>query len=261
MNKFQNINYIFLFFIITLFLCCPYLVHSQNNETEKKFNNPSLTNQELLIKADSLFEKKKYSDSYLIYKKIFDEEKSSPSMLLKMAFISEGFEDYGEALYFLNLYYLKTADNQVLSKMESLAAKHKLVGYDYSDADYFLSYYYMYQLHITFAVTSLVILILSIIYYQKRKLNKTPVLAGVFLVLVLAALFLQINFPDYYKKGIVLNSNAYLMRGPSSGADLVDVVQQGHRVEILGREDVWIKINWNGNEAFIRENNIKEIKL
>jgi hypothetical protein len=52
-------------------------------------------------------------------------------MLLKMAFVKEGLGDYSNALYYLNLYYLKTYDKKVLKKMENLAERyHKLEGYE-----------------------------------------------------------------------------------------------------------------------------------
>ena len=42
-------------------------------------------------------------------------------MLLKMAYIQEGLEQYPEALYYLNLYYNQNPSKKVLAKMETLA--------------------------------------------------------------------------------------------------------------------------------------------
>ena len=42
-------------------------------------------------------------------------------MLLKMAYIQEGLNHVGQALYYLNLYYLASKDKSVLGKMEELA--------------------------------------------------------------------------------------------------------------------------------------------
>jgi uncharacterized protein YgiM (DUF1202 family) len=54
---------------------------------------------------------------------------------------------------------------------------------------------------------------------------------------------------------------AYLMKGPSPGADLIDVVTKGHRVDILGQDDIWVKISWNNQTAYIKSNNLMAVKL
>jgi uncharacterized protein YgiM (DUF1202 family) len=69
----------------------------------------------------------------------------------------------------------------------------------------------------------------------------------------------MINYGSEYQKGIIMSPGAYLMQAPSSGADLVEVVNKGHRVRIIGKEDVWVKINWNGNIVYVRENNIRPV--
>ena len=108
--------------------------------------------QELEI-ADSLFAKKKYTQSFDIYTGILENyESRSPSMLLKMAFIREGLGDYSTALYYLSQYYLLTSNKQVLKKMEEVAKDHDLKGYTYTDADFFLTYYYKYLTQINIAI-------------------------------------------------------------------------------------------------------------
>jgi hypothetical protein len=49
------------------------------------------------------------------------------------------------------------------------------------------------------------------------------------------------------------------MDGPSSGAKLITIANMGHRVRVLGRDDVWVKIEWQGNTAYVKENNILQI--
>ena len=46
------------------------------------------------------------------------------------------------------------------------------------------------------------------------------------------------------------------MDAPSSGADLVRIIDKGHRVKVIDKKDVWVEIEWEGNIAYIRENNI-----
>jgi len=41
-----------------------------------------------------------------------------------MAYIKEGLGQHGDALYYLNLHYIHTADREVLLKMEQIADEH-----------------------------------------------------------------------------------------------------------------------------------------
>jgi hypothetical protein len=51
------------------------------------------------------------------------------------------------------------------------------------------------------------------------------------------------------------------MKGPSAGSSVVDVIDGGHRIEVVGRQDVWLKVLWDGSVAYVKENNILPITL
>ena len=85
-------------------------------------------------------------------------------MLLKMAFIKEGLGDYTNALYYLNLYYLKTYNKRVLKKMENLAEQNKLSGYNYDDVEFFLNIYHKFQFQIDLLILTLILLF----YFQLK---------------------------------------------------------------------------------------------
>jgi hypothetical protein len=164
----KNPNLINKFLVLAAFFCFGTMEqpHAQDNRQYELFylqNEASV--EEKLPLADSLFNNKKYTEAYAIYNDLLDEGRASSSMLLKMAFIREGLGDYSGALYHLNLNYLKTSSKRVLLKMEDLAKKHNLVGYEYTDYDYFLSFYYKYQLQITLAVLSLVLFMFFFLGY------------------------------------------------------------------------------------------------
>ena len=182
-------------------------------------------------------------------------------MLLKMAFIKEGLGDYTNALYYLNLYYLKTYNKKALKKMENLAEQNKLSGYNYDDVEFFLNLYYQYQLQIDLLVAGLMFMFFGILIYQKRTKKLSPGLPRVVYICLLLTLLIINNFARERTKAIVTASEAYLMKGPSPGADVVEVISQGHRVDILDQDDVWVKISWNEEEAFIKAFNLKPVKL
>jgi len=182
-------------------------------------------------------------------------------MLLKMAFIKEGLGDYTNALYYLNLYYLKTYNKRVLKKMENLADQNKLAGYNYDDAEFFLNLYHQYQLQIDLLITALILLYFGFLTYRIRTKKQPTKLPQIVFICFLTGLLLINNFGREKPKAIITAANAYLMHGPSPGADVVDVISKGHRVEILGHDDVWTKISWNDQVAYIKAFNLKSIGL
>jgi len=220
------------------------------------------TPTEKLQLADSLFNQKKYTQSFELYRQIqLDDKKVSSAMLLKMAFIKEGLGDYTNALYFLNLYYLKTYNKRVLKKMENLAQQNKLSGYNYDDAEFFLNLYHQYQLQIDLLFLSLILLYFAFLLFQKRKKKSIPLAQQLTFIAILLGVFLLNNFARERTKAIVTNSNIYLMKGPSPGSDVVDVISKGHRVEILDQDDIWVKVSWNDDDAYIKAFNLMPVKL
>ena len=66
--------------------------------------------------ADSLFITKKYTQSLDHYEQILKQGQYTPAMLLKMAYVHEGLNEIGSAMYYLNLYHIATNDKMVLWK-------------------------------------------------------------------------------------------------------------------------------------------------
>jgi hypothetical protein len=211
--------------------------------------------QESLMIADSLFQEKSYTQAFEVYDEILRRGgQSSPAMLLKMAYIKEGLADYSQALYFLNLYYDRTANKRVLKKMENLAEKHALVGYEYDDAEFFLNLYQRFHTQILMVLLAIAVLLLSLIVYLRTKNANRPVAHVVWLLLLLVLILAVNNLGTKKPKAIIAHDDTYLMSGPSAGAEVVDVVKGGHRVSIKNREDVWLQIDWNGKDVYVKQN-------
>ena len=122
-----------------------------------------------LKEADSLYVEKKYTQSIEHYQTILSQHEYTPAMLLKMAHIQEGLNHVGQALYYLNLYYLATKDKSALSKMEELATRYNLEGYESTDEELALSFYHKYHFDITLGLTVVVLFLVSLAYSIKRK--------------------------------------------------------------------------------------------
>ena len=201
MNKMQNIHYKIPVTIAFLMLFFIQPAKCQDNKA-------------ILYEADSLFQMKRYTQSLELYHQLFEEQHSyTPQMLLKMAYINEGLGNYSQALYYLNEYYLKTSDQDVLTKMEELADKHKLYGYQFTDTDLFLNFYNKYIPEIIMVTLALTLFLFGLMVAQKRKGQRVTFhAAGILLALILLAYMTNTQSRD--KMGIISNEPTYVMNGP-----------------------------------------------
>jgi len=236
-----------------LFFCITMLVVCQNTQGQTQI-------QEAHQQADSLFEARKYTESFKLYEHILTQERqSSPGMLLRMAFIKEGLGNTTDALYYLNLYYLQTADKSVLGKMEELAEKKGLEGFEYSDWEFIQTIFYKFFYHLVFVLLSLATLLMAVMIYQKFKKDTRPIFAAGSLIFVLALLFYTLNYGKSYSKSLVSSSNTYIMAGPSAGAEVIAIIDKGHRVEVIGQQDVWNQVSWKGQPGYIKKSKLKPV--
>jgi uncharacterized protein YgiM (DUF1202 family) len=217
-----------------------------------------LTGQDLLKKADSLFSAAKYTEARELYAGIYQDGQASPAMLLRMAFIEEGLDNYPEALFYLNRYYSMTANKKALEKMQEIAGDYELSGYEYSDMDFFLNLVHQYQWSVLGLLTALTLLALAFVYRIKQR-KESPAIPVFFELVLLVMLALVINNFFIKPKAIINQDQTLLMSGPSSASEPVDVIQRGHKVSILEENELWVKINWEDGEGYIRKNRIKPI--
>jgi hypothetical protein len=210
--------------------------------------------------ADSLFQKKKYTESFAIYNEMLETgNKYSPSMLLKMAYIKEGLGSYTEALYYLNLYHKETNNKQALYKINELAQKYNLIGYETSDLDIFQSYFSKYLPYTIFILLGFAGLLTCFTFYLRKYKNQKSLYPAFIQLGLLIALFIISNYNISPKRGMIISSNAYIMNGPSSGAGILEIVGQGHKVKVIDHQDVWTKIEWQDNIGYIKGKNLKLI--
>lgn len=211
--------------------------------------------------ADSLFQAKRYTQSLEHYEEILRQKQYTPAMLLKMAYIYEGLNQIGSAMYYLNLYHIATNDKSVVAKMDELATKYNLQGYEITDSDRFWAFYLDNHLYISLALAALSILMVSILYHTRFRLHKRPTGSAIAVIVVLIILFLHVHYGTERTRGIISDASTYLMDGPSAGAAVIDIVGDGHRVQVIGKKDVWVKIEWDDEVAFVKQNSIRPVTL
>jgi tetratricopeptide (TPR) repeat protein len=210
--------------------------------------------------ADSLFKVKQYTQSLKIYEEVLAARQYSPSMLLKMAYIHEGLGNVSQGLYYLNLYYQATGDEQTLLKMQELASKNRLEGYENPDSDQFYYHLHKYGYLISLLLAAVALFSMAWIYSQKKK-SKNPIGAVVMLMIALVLLTVNINFPPGNSEVMITSGTTYLMSGPSAGADVIAVVEAGHKLRMINKKDVWLQVQWVDQPAYVKENRVTPITL
>jgi hypothetical protein len=209
--------------------------------------------------ADSLFQSKQYTQSLELYQSLFQEGKYSPAMLLKMAYIQEGLGKIGQTLYYLKLYQVASDDDQALRKMEELALKFKLGGYDSDDAGRLWQWINKRIMMVQLGLAGTLLLILYTLFIRKQKGQQPWLAAGV--VIVVSASLLYLN--NYYSNSsvIVNNDRTYLMEGPSSGAPVAGILAEGNQLPLLGYQDVWLKVKWMDKIVYVKNSAVLTVAL
>ena len=220
-------------------------------------NNSVAQNSKLLFQADSLFEKKKYIDAKNIYEKLFFVEQTySNKMLLKMSFIEEGLENYEKVLLFLSYHYNETFDDETQRKINTIAEKNELSGFEQNDMVYFKNLYKKNKN----AIYILLLLIISIFLITNMKVHYSKKIFAMqnsflFFLLCVFTLFI-LNFNFLKKEGIISSENTFIMNGPSSGSDIYEVLKKGSKVLILDEKNIWYELHRNGKKKYVRKKNV-----
>lgn len=220
----------------------------------------SLYAQDYFVKvktADSLFKQRKYTESFQLFEEILTKDKYfTYRMLLQMAYIKEGMDDYAAAMYYLSLYYANNPEQKVLDKISELASKHRLSGYRPNDVEYLMALYRQNQVALLGVIFTFFVLFLAYLIYRKLK-DKDILYPSIALSFALAIFFLLFNYYGIdIKKGIIKNEKVFLMNSPSAGADLLQTLQKGDCVLITDQTDVWYRVKWEDQEAYVRKGNV-----
>ncbi|WP_027003385.1 hypothetical protein [Hugenholtzia roseola] len=210
---------------------------------------------EAFKKADVLYESEKYIDAFQVYSVLWqDLGVFNEGMLLKMASIKERSKEHEQALYYLSLYYRYFPDKKVLEKMSELAAAKDLQGYQYSDLKYFQMLWLRYELY-GIGIGSFLALVFIVLIIKRMKEGSSPWSLVLTNVLILVGLGVAYHFSRPDAEFIVTHNHVALMQDPSAAAELVEWIDKGHKLPLLGKQDIWIQTEWKGQTVFIREHN------
>lgn len=211
-----------------------------------------------LNKADSLFNLKIYTEAKAIYDSLFYKENMySESMILKMALIEEGLENYEKSIYYLSVYQSIKNNESTEERILKIADNYNLKGYNKSDSEYFINNFQKNRHLIIISLLILIILIFIFNVVRILKNKKPPTLKTFFYALIMLLIVtININLPKY---GIVYFDNTFIMEEPSSGADVHKLIKKGDKIKITDELSVWYEVKLNKEKKYIRKKNIKII--
>lgn len=211
-----------------------------------------------LKKADSLFNLKIYTEAKVIYDSLFYKKKMySESMLLKMALIEEGLENYEKSIYYLSEYQSIKKNESAEDRILKIADNYNLEGYKENDFEYLQNNFQKNRYLIIMSLLISIILIFTFNVIRTLKNKKNPILKILFYTLiVLLIITININLPKY---GIVYFENTFIMEEPSSGSDVYKLVKKGDKLKITNEISVWYEIKINNKKRYVRKKNIKII--
>lgn len=220
------------------------------------FFNSDLKSQ--LIKADSLFNLNKYSESKVLYDSIFyKKNKYSNSMLLKMATIEENLGNYEKSIYYLELFQKNKNENKVLDKINNIVDNKNLNGFENSDKKIFINIYKKYRnniLALLLTLTSIIFIVNLVRYFRKNVVNFA--LPFFYISSFLSLLIINIKPPS---DAIVFKDYTFIMKEPSSGSDLYSILNKGDKLIVSKDLEVWYEIILNGEKRYVRKKNIRLI--
>jgi uncharacterized protein YgiM (DUF1202 family) len=180
-------------------------------------------------------------------------------MLLKMAYIQEGLGQVGQSLYYLRLYELTTHDHQAIEKMQELSNKYSLTGFEDTDSNRLVSWITQNLVWIQLVLIGILLLLTVIIYLQRRKKQKPYSMALLASLFIIGLLYVN-NFLS--NDSVITNQHqVYLMEGPSAGSSVAGIVRDGNQLQVLGKNDIWLKVKWNDKVVFVKENNVLHVFL
>lgn len=234
--------------LFILFTLLPFWTLGANPEAKKILIFSQSAPAPSPAQADSLFAAGQYAAAFPGYRAlVWQKKRASPELFLKMAYAQQQLGHYPAALLYLSMAQARQPRVRTWRQLASLAAQHRLVGYPATWQQELRvqaqRYYYPgLQVLLAGAVVAAVGLLL-------RQHGRGPWVAyGAYLVLLAAYLHLLRPAPA----GLVSRAGATLMAGPGASAAWLSTAALGDRLPVLGREDIWYRVQWQQRVAYVR---------
>lgn len=206
-----------------------------------------------LSRADSLFRVGAVGDAASLYESAIASGKAvTDPMLLKLAYAYEQQNNIPRLLYYLEVYFERHPNEAVLRKMNDIARAHGLVGYEADDLNYFYLFYKQYGTYLLLFGLGLGVYVVGVLLLKTQRKEPASKRYKWVILFYLVGLLLFANLPEGYQSGITSRDRVYLRSEPSAAATVTEVIGRGHKVNILGSEDIWLRVFWNNKLYYVR---------
>ncbi|QIP14523.1 hypothetical protein G8759_18855 [Spirosoma aureum] len=208
-------------------------------------------------RADSLFAAGSQADAAKLYETAMAEGKSATDgMLLKLASAYEHQNDIPHLLYYLQVYFDRHPDDAVLHRMNEVARANNLNGYETDDLNYFYLFYKKYGIYFLLFLLIPAGYAFGVLLVKLFRKETIPVRQKWVLLLYLIGLLLFVNLPEGVQSGITSHDRVLLRTDPSAAAPVAEIIGRGHKVNIIGSQDIYLRVFWHNELYYIRRDNV-----
>lgn len=179
---------------------------------------------------------------------VWRQRQVSPALLLKIAYAQQQLGHYPAALLYLSLAQARQPRVSTWRQLATLAAQHRLVGYPTTwqqELRVQAQRYYYPGLQALLGAA-----IVAAVWLLWRRGPREAWVGYAAYVGVVGA-YLHYLHPQ--PTGLVARPGAALMAGPGAGAAWLSTAALGDRLPVLGRQDIWYRVQWQQRVAFVRE--------
>lgn len=214
--------------------------------------------------ADSLFLNGKQTEAEVMYEQHLSQALNTTTVPIaiyyKLAYINEKQNDFARELYYLSMIYNKQPRQNILNKINEVAANHNLAGYEVDDFSFVFLFFRKYSLY--FDLFLLIVAIYAFwVLNQKRVRGESIRSRHKFVVIAyLIALLMLLNLPDSYQIAIINKGQTYLRDAPSSAAPVKWSIARGNKVTVIGESDEWLRIWWEQQPLYVRKLDVWRVR-
>ncbi len=207
--------------------------------------------------ADSLFQNGKQTEAEVLYEKHLSQVLNTTTIPIpiyyKLAYINEKQNDYARTLYYLSMVYNKQPRQNVLNKINEIAANHNLAGYEVDDFSFVFLFFRQYSIY--FNLFLLIVAIYAFGVLSQKRSKGEPIRSRHKWVVIayLITLLLLLNLPDSYQIAIINKGQTHLRDAPSSAAPIKWSIARGNKVTVIGESDEWLRIWWEQQPLYVRK--------
>ncbi|GAB4042654.1 tetratricopeptide repeat protein [Spirosoma litoris] len=210
-----------------------------------------------LRRADSLFASGDQAHAARLYEAALAEgHTATDPMLLKLASAYEQQNDVPKLLYYLDVYFDRHPDDAVLRRMSDIARANNLSGYETDDLNYFYLFYRKYGIYFLLFLLIPAGYVFSVLLLKVVKKEAIPGRQKWIIFVYLLLLLIFTNLPEGVQSGITRHDRVLLRTDPSAAAPVVEVIGRGHKLNILGTKDIYLRVLWHNELYFIRRDNV-----